>query len=61
MKINIFDILLTKNVQQLKLFWDKRCPFRDASKQALPERIYNPIKAMMFSAMFTFQLDNTKS
>ena len=25
------------------------------SKEALPERIYNPI-----SAMFTFQLDNTK-
>ena len=26
----------------------------------LPERIYNPIGAMGFSAMFTFQLDNTK-
>ena len=26
----------------------------------LPERIYNPITAMGFSAMFTFQLDNTK-
>ena len=25
-----------------------------------PERIYNPITAMGFSAMFTFQLDNTK-
>ena len=25
-----------------------------------PERIYNPIMAMGFSAMFTFQLDNTK-
>ena len=25
----------------------------------LPERIYNPITAMGFSAMFTFQLDNT--
>ena len=24
------------------------------------ERIYNPITAMGFSAMFTFQLDNTK-
>jgi hypothetical protein len=24
------------------------------------ERIYNPITAMEFSAMFTFQLDNTK-
>ena len=23
-----------------------------------PERIYNPITAMGFSAMFTFQLDN---
>ena len=27
---------------------------------SLPERIYNPITAMGFSAMFTFQLDNTK-
>ena len=26
----------------------------------LPERIYNPITAKWFSAMFTFQLDNTK-
>ena len=26
----------------------------------LPERIYKPITAMGFSAMFTFQLDNTK-
>ena len=25
-----------------------------------PERIYNPITAMGFSAMFTFQLHNTK-
>ena len=25
-----------------------------------PEYIYNPITAMGFSAMFTFQLDNTK-
>jgi hypothetical protein len=25
-----------------------------------PERISNPITAMGFSAMFTFQLDNTK-
>ena len=25
-----------------------------------PECIYNPIMAMGFSAMFTFQLDNTK-
>ena len=28
--------------------------------KAEPERIYNPITAMGFSAMFTFQLDNTK-
>ena len=27
-------------------------------KPALPERIYNPITAMGFSAMFTFQLYN---
>ena len=30
------------------------------SDDTLPERIYNPIAAMGFSAMFTFQLDNTK-
>ena len=29
-------------------------------KVAKPEPIYNPITAMGFSAMFTFQLDNTK-
>ena len=28
---------------------------------AMPESIYNPITAMGFSAMFTFQADNTKS
>ena len=28
--------------------------------KSLPEGIYNPITAMGFSAMFTFQLDNTK-
>ena len=28
--------------------------------RAKPERIYNPITAMGFSAMFSFQLDNTK-
>jgi hypothetical protein len=26
----------------------------------MPERIYNPIMAIEFSAMFNFQLDNTK-
>ena len=26
----------------------------------MPERIYNPITAMGFSVMFTFQLDNTR-
>ena len=26
----------------------------------VPKRIYNPIMAMGFAAMFTFQLDNTK-
>ena len=28
--------------------------------KTMPERIYNPIMAIGFSAMFTFQLDNTK-
>ena len=30
------------------------------AKPIIPKRIYNPITAMGFSAMFTFQLDNTK-
>ena len=29
------------------------------NQSSKPERIYNPIMAMGFSAMFTFQLDNT--
>jgi hypothetical protein len=29
-------------------------------KEILPECIYNPITAMGFSTMFTFQLDKTK-
>ena len=29
------------------------------SYKFMPEHIYNPIKAMGFLAMFTFQLDNT--
>ena len=28
--------------------------------KTLPERIYNPIMAMGFLTMFTFQLDNAK-
>jgi hypothetical protein len=45
-------------------------PLTDCSSQGLhhefysgktkPERIYNPITAMKFLAMFTFQRDNTK-
>ena len=31
-----------------------------STRQSMPERIYNPITAMGFSAMFTFQLDNAK-
>ena len=27
---------------------------------SMPKRIYNPITAMGLSAMFTFQMDNTK-
>ena len=30
------------------------------SQTTMPERIHNPITAMGFLAMFTFQLDNTK-
>ena len=32
----------------------------ESIEETLPERIYNPIMPMGFSAMFTFQLDNTK-
>ena len=39
-------------------FWDRvGCAYY---KQAMPERIYNPIMTMGFSAMFALQLDNTK-
>ena len=41
--------------------WVPYCIYTDyGHKKAKPERIYNPITAMGFSAMFTFQLDNTK-
>jgi hypothetical protein len=30
---------------------------KNPSQKAVPERIYNPIKVMGFSAMFTFQLN----
>ena len=32
----------------------------EVKRQTMPERIYNPITAMGFLAMFTFHLDNTK-
>ena len=32
----------------------------NSSVATMPEHIYNPITAMGFLAMFTFQLDNTK-
>ena len=34
--------------------------FFQQENETMLERIYNPITAMGFSAMFTFQLDNTK-
>ena len=33
---------------------------KNSQLDIVPERIYNPITAMGFLAMFTFQLDNTK-
>ena len=35
-------------------------PKRNKKENTMPKRIYNPIKAIGFLAMFTFQLDNTK-
>ena len=43
--------LVTQNIQRI---------LRGVSEESQPQRIYNPIMAMGFSAMFTFQLDNTK-
>ena len=40
--------------------WSLKTDSRYVTNPSLPERIYNPIMAMGFSAMFTFQLDNTK-
>ena len=48
----MFRELLQKNVDVNKKGYEGRT--------TLLERIYNPITAMGFSAMFTFQLDNTK-
>jgi hypothetical protein len=36
-----------------------RWPLKE-EKEIKPKRIYNPITAMGFSAIFTFQLDNIK-
>ena len=33
---------------------------KNCNAWTLPQGIYNPITEMGFSAMFTFQLDNTK-
>ena len=44
--------LTTKN-PDYQLSWSSYSLFK-------PKGIYNPITAMGFSAMFTFQLDNTK-
>ena len=41
-------------------FWTSISLFYLNLNLPLPERIYNPITAMGFSAMFTFQVDNTK-
>jgi hypothetical protein len=40
----------------------QNCKFSNENdlEEAWPECTYNPITAMGFSAMFTFQLDNTK-
>ena len=36
------------------------CGMLQYTINSMPESIYNPITAMGFLAMFTFQLDNTK-
>ena len=41
-------------------WWNVCCQNVSCWNKPIPERIYNPITAMGFSAMFTFQLDNTK-
>jgi hypothetical protein len=43
------------------IFWSlKKRKAKNGMNLTKPERIYNPITAMGFSAMFTFQLNNTK-
>ena len=49
----LFEILTSKKAHRKKITTHVRFVIE-------PERIYNPIMAMGFSAMFTFQLDNTK-
>ena len=42
-------------------FSEYKYNFKLYNDQSMPERIYNPIAAMGFSAMFIFQLDNTNA
>ena len=51
---------LTKKVHKLRLGVNVIKFELNEFNASMPERIYNPITAMGFSAMFTFQLDNTK-
>ena len=53
---NFYTYKFYNFIEKAKKFLEKT-PISNVSK---PERIYNPITAMGFSAMFTFQLDNTK-
>ena len=51
---NIKQVIEFQNTHVWKKYLDQ------LQSPPMPERIYNPITAMGFSAMFTFQLDNTK-
>jgi hypothetical protein len=54
-------VTLKKNQVQKKAGCKKPgCCYSKREEAIWTERIYNPITAMGFSAMFTFQLNNTK-
>ena len=65
----VFSTLFSQNLSNccrnklMKFPFDKIWPRQNINfirnKYQWPERIYDPITAMGFSAMFTFQLDNT--
>ena len=54
--LSILKVPICRSIDNLK--YVKECV--SSEKMTMPKRIYNPITAIGFSVMFSFQLDNTK-